>query len=62
MYVEFLYHCYIDAEVDNKETFNKEFVWDLFRAFLVDMEKVCTHACVLLCTYVWVKSATYFVV
>lgn len=41
-YVEFLYHCYIDAEVDNKETFTKEHVWDLFnKGFLVDIAKVC---------------------
>ena len=40
VYVRFLYHCYIDTEVDNKETFTKEHVWELFKSFLVDIAKV----------------------
>ncbi len=39
-YVHFLYHCYIDTEVDNKETFTKEHLWDLFRNFIVDIKQV----------------------
>jgi hypothetical protein len=40
IYVNFLYHCYIDTEVDNKETFTKEYVWLLFRSFVDDIDKV----------------------
>jgi len=39
-YVHFLYHCYIDTEVDNKETFTKEHLWDLFRNFNFDIKLV----------------------
>lgn len=39
-YVQFLYHCYIDTQVDNKETFTKEYVWELFKTFMIDIEKV----------------------
>ena len=38
--MNFLYHCYIDTEVDNKETFTKEYVWLLFRSFVDDIDKV----------------------
>ena len=41
VYVRFLFHCYIDTEVDNKETFTKEHIWELFKSFLVDIAKVC---------------------
>ena len=46
-YVDFLLHCYIDAEVDNKETFTKEFMWNLFDNFGMDIDQVNihTHAC-----------------
>ena len=40
IYVNFLYHCYIDTEVDNKETFTKEHVWVLFKSFAADIGKV----------------------
>ena len=40
VYVRFLFHCYIDTEVDNKETFTKEHIWELFKSFLVDIAKV----------------------
>ena len=50
MYVRFLYHCYIDTEVDNKETFTKEHVWELFKSFLVDIAKVSFMFCLWLCT------------
>ncbi|XP_064398624.1 inositol 1,4,5-trisphosphate receptor type 2-like isoform X2 [Halichondria panicea] len=41
-YVQFLYHCYVDTQVDNKETFTKEHVWDLFKNFMIDMENICS--------------------
>ena len=40
IYVNFLYHCYIDTEVDNKETFTKEHIWVLFKSFAADIGKV----------------------
>ena len=40
-YVDFLLHCYIDAEVDNKETFTKEFMWDFFSNVVDDIRSVC---------------------
>ena len=39
-YIEFLLHCYVDAEVDNKETFTKEFMWDLFQNMSEDIHHV----------------------
>ena len=50
VYVRFLYHCYIDTEVDNKETFTKEHVWELFKSFLVDIAKVSFMFCLWLGT------------
>ena len=50
VYVRFLYHCYIDTEVDNKETFTKEHVWELFKSFLVDIAKVSLMFFLWLCT------------
>ena len=50
VYVRFLYHCYIDTEVDNKETFTKEHVWELFKSFLVDIAKVSLMFCLWLGT------------
>ena len=38
--MDFLLHCYIDAEVDNKETFTKEFMWTLFEKFSQDIDIV----------------------
>lgn len=28
--------------MDNKETFTKEHVWDLFKNFMIDMENICS--------------------
>ena len=39
-YCKFLYHCYIDTEVDNKETFTKDHMWELFKTFMADINKV----------------------
>ena len=39
-YIDFLLHCYVDAEVDNKETFTKEFMWDLFQNMSEDIHHV----------------------
>lgn len=36
-YCKFLYHCYIDTEVDNKETFTRDYLWDLFKCFVMDI-------------------------
>lgn len=38
-------HCYIDAEVDNKETFTKKFMWDLFCDMIDDINKVYKENC-----------------
>ena len=40
MYIRFLFHCYIDTEVDNKEVFVKKHIWELFNSFLTDILKV----------------------
>ena len=56
MYVRFLFHCYIDTEVDNKEIFTKEHVWELFKSFLVDIAKVCPLSCVCHMTVNWSHS------
>ena len=42
-YCRFLYHCYIDTEVDNKETFTRDYLWDLFKCFVMDIGVVRTH-------------------
>ena len=56
VYVRFLYHCYIDTEVDNKETFTKEHVWELFKSFLVDIAKVSFMFCLWLGTVFFATS------
>ena len=43
--MDFLLHCYIDAEVDNKETFTKEYMWDLFENMISDINKVYKENC-----------------
>ncbi|GBP00154.1 Inositol 1,4,5-trisphosphate receptor [Eumeta japonica] len=40
-YVGFLNHCYIDTEVEMKEIYSSNYMWDLFeRCFLQDMQAV----------------------
>uniref|UniRef100_A0A2A4JRB4 Inositol 1,4,5-trisphosphate receptor n=1 Tax=Heliothis virescens TaxID=7102 RepID=A0A2A4JRB4_HELVI len=48
-YVGFLNHCYIDTEVEMKEIYSSNYMWDLFeRSFLHDMQAILhsegTHA------------------
>lgn len=38
-------HCYIDAEVDNKETFTKEYMWELFANMINDIGHVYKENC-----------------
>ena len=45
-YVNFLTHCYIDTEVEMKEIYTSNHMWDLFeKSFLLDMAVVsnATH-------------------
>ncbi|XP_038054419.1 inositol 1,4,5-trisphosphate receptor isoform X2 [Patiria miniata] len=44
-YINFLNHCYVDTEVEMKEIYTSNHVWNLFENFLVDMAMVCnaTH-------------------
>ena len=44
VYAQFLYHCYIDTEVDNKETFTKDHLWDVFKSFSIDIHRVSISA------------------
>ncbi|KAL0859629.1 hypothetical protein ABMA27_010755 [Loxostege sticticalis] len=40
-YVGFLNHCYIDTEVEMKEIYSSNYMWDLFeRSFLQDMQAI----------------------
>nr|UUA80742.1 intracellular calcium ion channel [Mythimna separata] len=40
-YVGFLNHCYIDTEVEMKEIYSSNYMWDLFeRSFLHDMQAI----------------------
>ncbi|XP_053618764.1 inositol 1,4,5-trisphosphate receptor isoform X3 [Plodia interpunctella] len=42
-YVGFLNHCYIDTEVEMKEIYSSNYMWDLFeRSFLQDMQAILT--------------------
>ncbi|XP_071809962.1 inositol 1,4,5-trisphosphate receptor-like isoform X2 [Asterias amurensis] len=44
-YINFLNHCYVDTEVEMKEIYTSNHVWNLFENFLIDMAMVCnaTH-------------------
>ncbi|GAB6029930.1 hypothetical protein CHUAL_005626 [Chamberlinius hualienensis] len=56
-YIDFLNHCYIDTEVEKKEIYTTNHIWDLFENFLLDISMVChspldrRHADVLLERY-----------
>lgn len=43
-YVNFVNHCYVDTEVEMKEIYTSNHIWNLFENFLVDMAKVRTPA------------------
>ncbi|XP_062860264.1 inositol 1,4,5-trisphosphate receptor type 2 [Trichomycterus rosablanca] len=40
-YVNFVNHCYVDTEVEMKEIYTSNHIWNLFDSFLVDMDRVC---------------------
>jgi inositol 1,4,5-triphosphate receptor type 1 len=43
-YVDFLNHCYIDTEVEMKEIYSSNHMWNIFeRSFLADLEHVISH-------------------
>ena len=39
-YVNFLTHCYIDTEVEMKEIYTSNHMWNLIDSFIVDMKNV----------------------
>ncbi|XP_026223941.1 inositol 1,4,5-trisphosphate receptor type 3 isoform X2 [Anabas testudineus] len=40
-YVNFVNHCYVDTEVEMKEIYTSNHIWNLFEDFTVDMALVC---------------------
>ncbi|XP_076859966.1 inositol 1,4,5-trisphosphate-gated calcium channel ITPR3 [Brachyhypopomus gauderio] len=42
-YVNFVNHCYVDTEVEMKEIYTSNHIWNLFENFLVDMARVCSN-------------------
>ncbi|XP_039617485.1 inositol 1,4,5-trisphosphate receptor type 2 isoform X2 [Polypterus senegalus] len=42
-YVNFVNHCYVDTEVEMKEIYTSNHIWNLFENFLVDMATVCNN-------------------
>ncbi|XP_043943593.1 inositol 1,4,5-trisphosphate receptor type 2 isoform X2 [Protopterus annectens] len=40
-YVNFVNHCYVDTEVEMKEIYTSNHIWNLFETFLIDMTRVC---------------------
>ncbi|MBN3317525.1 ITPR2 protein, partial [Atractosteus spatula] len=40
-YVNFVNHCYVDTEVEMKEIYTSNHIWNLFENFLIDMARVC---------------------
>ncbi|XP_038676821.1 inositol 1,4,5-trisphosphate receptor type 3 isoform X2 [Scyliorhinus canicula] len=40
-YVNFVNHCYVDTEVEMKEIYTSNHIWNLFENFTVDMATVC---------------------
>lgn len=43
-YVDFLNHCYIDTEVEMKEIYSSNHMWNIFeRSFLADLDHVIEH-------------------
>ncbi|XP_027017220.1 inositol 1,4,5-trisphosphate receptor type 2 isoform X2 [Tachysurus fulvidraco] len=41
-YVNFVNHCYVDTEVEMKEIYTSNHIWNLFENCLVDMARVCS--------------------
>uniref|UniRef100_A0A3B3Y3Q1 Inositol 1,4,5-trisphosphate receptor n=1 Tax=Poecilia mexicana TaxID=48701 RepID=A0A3B3Y3Q1_9TELE len=42
-YINFLNHCYVDTEVEMKEIYTSNHMWNLFDNFLVDICRVCNN-------------------
>ncbi|KAJ8370535.1 hypothetical protein SKAU_G00105630 [Synaphobranchus kaupii] len=42
-YINFLNHCYVDTEVEMKEIYTSNHMWNLFENFLVDICRVCNN-------------------
>ncbi|XP_030639388.1 inositol 1,4,5-trisphosphate-gated calcium channel ITPR3 [Chanos chanos] len=42
-YVNFVNHCYVDTEVEMKEIYTSNHIWNLFENFTVDMARVCSN-------------------
>uniref|UniRef100_A0AAX7UDT1 Inositol 1,4,5-trisphosphate receptor n=1 Tax=Astatotilapia calliptera TaxID=8154 RepID=A0AAX7UDT1_ASTCA len=42
-YVNFVNHCYVDTEVEMKEIYTSNHIWNLFEDFTVDMARVGTR-------------------
>ncbi|XP_018602387.1 inositol 1,4,5-trisphosphate-gated calcium channel ITPR3 isoform X7 [Scleropages formosus] len=42
-YVNFVNHCYVDTEVEMKEIYTSNHIWNLFENFIVDMARVCNN-------------------
>ncbi|XP_018621500.1 inositol 1,4,5-trisphosphate receptor type 2 isoform X3 [Scleropages formosus] len=40
-YVNFVNHCYVDTEVEMKEIYTSNHIWQLFENVLIDMARVC---------------------
>ena len=40
-YVNFVNHCYVDTEVEMKEIYTSNHIWNLFENFTLDMARVC---------------------
>lgn len=57
-YIDFLAHCFIDTEMEMKEIYTSNHIWNLLENFLVDIGTVCNathdrnHANILLNNYV----------
>ncbi|KAK0153640.1 Inositol 1,4,5-trisphosphate receptor type 3 [Merluccius polli] len=42
-YVNFVNHCYVDTEVEMKEIYTSNHIWNLFEDFIMDMARVCNN-------------------
>ncbi|KAL4645836.1 inositol 1,4,5-trisphosphate receptor type 3 isoform X6 [Arapaima gigas] len=42
-YVNFVNHCYVDTEVEMKEIYTSNHIWNLFENFIVDLARVCNN-------------------
>ena len=53
VYVQFLMHAYIDTDVELREVYSRDTMWELFENFLPDISTVsrvhATRGCITLC-------------